>query len=153
MRHSLYSCPISVKGAVYKCIVRPILEYASPVWYMYLHSSADIKQLESVQRRAAKWICGSCWDPVSKQWFKSTDLLKSIEVAIITPETRLLYFYYLSVHSILHHHSSISSQYFSVVNRHSNPSALDTSISTINPYRFSFFFNSPFIWNNLPSNI
>ena len=47
--HSLYTCPSSVKAAVYKCIVRPILEYASPVWY--LHSSGDIKQLENVQHR------------------------------------------------------------------------------------------------------
>ena len=33
LRHFLYTCLSSVKAAVYKCIVRPILEYASPVWY------------------------------------------------------------------------------------------------------------------------
>ena len=30
LRHSLYTCPLAVKAAVYTCIVRPLLEYASP---------------------------------------------------------------------------------------------------------------------------
>jgi len=34
-----------------------------------------------------------------------------------------------------------------------NPSALDISISTINPYHYSFFINSSFLWNNIPTNI
>ena len=36
----------------------------------------------------------------------------------------------------------------------SNPSSIDTSISgTINSYWFSFFINSPFLWNDVPFNI
>jgi len=34
-----------------------------------------------------------------------------------------------------------------------NPSALDISISTINPYHNSFFINSPFLWNNICTNL
>jgi len=34
-----------------------------------------------------------------------------------------------------------------------NPSALDISISTINPYRYSLFINLPFLWNNIPTNL
>jgi len=34
-----------------------------------------------------------------------------------------------------------------------NPSALDISISTINPYHYYFFINSPFLWNNIPTNL
>jgi len=34
-----------------------------------------------------------------------------------------------------------------------NLSALDISVSTIDPYRYSFFINSPFLWNNIPTNI
>jgi len=41
LRHSLNTCPSSVKAAVYKCIVRHILDYASPVWH--LNSSGGIK--------------------------------------------------------------------------------------------------------------
>jgi len=36
-----------------------------------------------------------------------------------------------------------------------NPSALEISIPTSNPYHYSFFINSPFLWNNiqLPTNL
>ena len=105
LRHSLYSCSFSVKSAVYKCIVRPILEYASPVWY--LHSSADIKQLESAQRRAARWACGSHWDPVSRQWSKPTDCCLN-QLKWPSLHQRQDFFTICQVHSILHHHSSIS---------------------------------------------
>ena len=152
LRHSLYTCPPSVKSAVYKCIVRPMLEYASPVWY--LHSSGDIKQLESVQRRAARWVCGSRWNPVNRHWSKSSDHCIS-HLGWPSLHQRRNYFTICQVHNILNQQTAIpSSQYFSTVNRHpSNPSALDTSISTIGPYRYSFFINSPFLWNNIPTKI
>ena len=54
LRHTLYTCPSSVKAVVCRCVVRPLLEYASPVWYLY--SPGDIKKLEAVQRRAARWV-------------------------------------------------------------------------------------------------
>ena len=128
LRHSLYT---------YKCIVRPILEYASPVWY--LHSSGDIKQLENVQRRAARWVCGSRWNPMHKQWSKSSDHCIN-QLKWPSLHLRQNYFTICQAHSILNHQSALpSSQFFSTVNRHpSKPFALDTSISTIGPYRYSF---------------
>lgn len=150
--HSLYTCPSSVKAAAYKCVVHPILEYTSPVWY--LHSPGDIKQLESVQRRAARWACGSRWNPICNHWSRSSDycIRKSTEVAFITSETNLLH--YLSTTQHLESIANLKFQYFSSVNRHStNPSAIDISTSTINPYRYSFFISSPFLWNSIPANI
>ena len=45
------------------------------------------------------------------------------------------------MHNNIHHLSAIPfMQYFSADNRHSNPSALDTSISTINPYPVFLFY-------------
>ena len=58
-----------MKAAVYTCIVCPLLEYTSPVWYLY--STGDIKQLEAAQRRAARWVCGSRWNATWKCWSKS----------------------------------------------------------------------------------
>ena len=43
-----------VKSIVYLSLVRPILEYSSPVWDPYL--LADIQSIEKVQRSAARWV-------------------------------------------------------------------------------------------------
>ena len=44
LRHTIYTCPSSVKAMVCRCIVCPLLEYASLVWYLY--SPGDIKNLK-----------------------------------------------------------------------------------------------------------
>ena len=38
------------------------------------HTVSDRAALESVQRRAARWVCGSRWSPVQKHWSKSSDV-------------------------------------------------------------------------------
>ena len=35
----------------------------------------------------------------------------------------------------------------------SNAFLIYMSISIINPYRYSFFINSPFLWNSVPAKI
>ena len=43
---------------LYKCLVRPILEYAVPVWCPYL--VMDFYALENVQRRASRLALNQC---------------------------------------------------------------------------------------------
>ena len=54
LRRNLKDCKPQVKDVAYKTMVRPILEYASPVWDP--HTQANIKSLEQVQRRAARFV-------------------------------------------------------------------------------------------------
>ena len=70
LRHSFFASLSVVKATAYNCLVRPLLEYASPVWY--LHTNKDIKYLEAIQCHAARWVCGSRWNPHSHQWSKSS---------------------------------------------------------------------------------
>ena len=43
-----------LKNAAYKAFVRPVIEYASPVWDSF--TANNIKALEKIQRRAARWV-------------------------------------------------------------------------------------------------
>ena len=54
IRQNLSKCSKGVKSIAYLSIVRPILEYCSPVWDPYL--STDIQAIEKIQRRAARYV-------------------------------------------------------------------------------------------------
>ena len=54
LRRNLKVGSINIKETAYKALVRPTLEYASPVWDPY--TAKDIGSIERVQRRAARWV-------------------------------------------------------------------------------------------------
>ena len=56
VRRNLHSCSQTTKLEAYRSLVRPLLEYASSVWDPYTKKNID--QLESVQKRAARFILG-----------------------------------------------------------------------------------------------
>ena len=53
LRRNLSSCPQDVKETAYKGLVRPIMEYASPIWDP--HGIVVQEELEKVQNRAARF--------------------------------------------------------------------------------------------------
>ena len=71
LRHSLWGTTTTTRSVAYKYLVRPLLEYACQVWHPYAVS--DISMLKSVQGCAARWVCGSRWNPSIKQWTISSD--------------------------------------------------------------------------------
>ena len=56
LSRNLHKCSKDTKEAAYRSLVRPLVEYASPVWDP--HTKADTDKLERVQRRAARFVCG-----------------------------------------------------------------------------------------------
>ena len=54
IKRNLYNCSKEIKSKAYLTLVRPILEYASPVWDPQLIKDSD--QIEKVQRTAARWV-------------------------------------------------------------------------------------------------
>ena len=50
----MYNCSKEIKSRAYLTLVRPILEYASPVWDPHLVKVRD--QIEKVQQAAARWV-------------------------------------------------------------------------------------------------
>jgi hypothetical protein len=54
LRRNVKTSNKRLKEHAYKALVRPLLEYASPVWDP--HYAEDIEALEKVQKRAARWV-------------------------------------------------------------------------------------------------
>ena len=54
LRRNIYQCPKSIKSNCYQTFVRPILEYAAPVWSPFLQ--CQIYQIEKIQRNMARFI-------------------------------------------------------------------------------------------------
>jgi len=55
LQRNLSSCSPTVKKRAYKALVRPIPEYGSTAWSP--HTAKDKNGLESIQRRAARFVC------------------------------------------------------------------------------------------------
>ena len=54
LRLNLKSCSPYIKNITYKTLVRPQLEYRSPIWDPY--EKGHVLLLEKVQRRAARFV-------------------------------------------------------------------------------------------------
>ena len=53
LHRDLRHCPINIKCACYKSMVRSIIEFASQVWYPY--TITNINKFEAIQRAAARF--------------------------------------------------------------------------------------------------
>ena len=73
LRRNFKHCSRQVKAATYTSVVRPVLEYAAPVWDPY--RQADIKALEQVQRRAARYVYN---DYTSRTPWCVTEMVKEL---------------------------------------------------------------------------
>ena len=74
LRRNMAVCTKIVKDKTYKAFIRPQLEYASPVRDPHTQNLSN--QLESVQRRAARYVCS---DFHSRTPGCVTDMLRSLE--------------------------------------------------------------------------
>ena len=62
----MYTCSSDAKNRAYIALVRPHLEYSSPVWSPHQRNFNDA--IEKVQKRAARWVRGVSWDKQESQW-------------------------------------------------------------------------------------
>ena len=56
LRRNIRNCPQRAKTQAYNTLVRPSLEYAYHVWDPHTGTQANINKVESIQRRAARFV-------------------------------------------------------------------------------------------------
>lgn len=147
LRRTMYSCSKDSKHKCFRAFVLPILEYACQVWNP--HTQKCIKQLETIQCRGAKWVCGAQYNPLNFTWTPSSSqcctILKWPPLA-----DRRKFRIIQTVHDIVHQHSCIDfNRYFTVLSTctRSHCLSLFCRQASINAFRYSFFVNSIFLWN------
>ena len=130
----------------FKVYVRPILEYASPVWSPYLIK--DIELLESVQRRFTKLIPGM----YNKSYEDRLTILK-----LVSLELRRLHIDLVFTFSLLKNHYDIDySRFFTVrgsQKTRGHPLKLVVNMAKTNSRKYFFANRVVKVWNSLPSEL
>ena len=150
IHHNLFGCSKESKHRAFSALMLPILEYACQVWNP--HTQKNIKQLQAIEHRGARWICGARYDRLNFRWSPpSADCCVTLNWLPLS--VRRKFFTILTVHDILHSHICLDfNNYFTIssIPTRSHSLSLYCKQASVNSYRFSFFVNSVFIWNCIP---
>jgi hypothetical protein len=138
-----------VFSTLYKTLVRPIIEYATPVWSPYL--AKDIVALEKVQRRASRLALQQKRGEMPYE--ERCCLLKWP-----TLEKRREYLSLVECFKSIHGLNGLVFEIFFEYPKDNRTRAnhkykLYLKAAKINCYKYSFFVRIVSKWNNLPSEI
>ena len=149
LRRNLSSAPQKVKLQAYKSLVLPHVEYCSSVWDP--HTKSNIKKIEAVQRRAARFILHDYGRESSV-----TAMLQALDLPPL--EVRRKNNRLTMMHKIVHQKVDLSLEghlQFNrrgegvVATRNHNPLSLDVPRSRTNCFQNSFFPKTARDWNLL----
>ena len=132
----------------YNTLVRPQLEYASPIWDLY--TKGKILQIENVQRRAARWTSNN-FDPRSSV----TDMLDDLEWRTLEQrraDARLCLFYKI-VYGLVAIPMPDYIQPNPRVSRYCHSMTFRQVQTSRNFYKYSFFPLGIVQWNALPATV
>ena len=145
IRRNLGPCSQNIKLQAYQTLVRPQLEYAAMAWNPY--TSRDIKSLESVQRQAARFICG--------EYDRKTSVTPLLEQLQLDPlATRRVMSQCTMFFKI--HHGLVNIRFPTNIRLHPTSSRVSHNLryapvlASHNIYKFSFFIRTIPTWNRLP---
>ena len=147
---NLYQCPLDIKVAAYKALVRPLLEYSGSVWDP--HSKSLINQLEAVQRRAARFCLN---DFKSRSPGAVTKMLRDLEWESLADrrQTSRLVILYKSLNGHLSLPIGNLVQPIDRTSRHTNSKGFKQLKASKDVYKYSFLPRTIIDWNHLPDSI
>ena len=133
---------------LYKSLIRPILEYASPVWAPHL--AKDIHEIEKVQRRASRIDLGQ-----RKQEMAYEDRCKILKWNSLERGENS---YLVERYKIVFNLNGLNFSYYfelckSTKTRSNHQYKIQTKLAKLNCYKYSFFVKIIKFWNDLPSNV
>lgn len=134
---------------MYKTLIRPVLDYASIVWCPY--KKGEIKQIESVQKKAIRFICRR-YD----RNFSPTSALTTLNLTSLSTRRDIEALKFL--HGIVHSVNRLSNNsYFTyakpTITRNNHALNLALFHAHTNLFKFSFFPRTTEQWNLLPGEI
>ena len=146
LRRNLRHCHASLKETAYVSLVRPILDYACTVWDPHL--AGDVQKLESVQRRAARFVCND-YNPCSSVT-QMMSKLNWVPLADRRRDQRLVLMY-----KTLNNHIAITPDTLDIesnlrTNRRHNTRTLKQQHCSTDTFKFSFAPRTIKDWNDLP---
>ena len=149
VRRNVKTSSQNIKTQAYFTLVRPILEYASPVWNP--HTKNNINKIEMVQRRAARYVCNRYHNTSSVTNMIHSLGWRSLQARRV--DAKLVLFYKI-VNGLVA--IPISTYLTPVIRKDStfhNTQAFLTYTTTIDYFMHSFFPSTIKLWNHLPENI
>ena len=119
-----------------------------------MHQKLQTTKLENIQKRATRWITAK-WDKNTYTWDKAyTECMQ--ELNWLPLNKRRDYLSCCQTYKIIHNLDCLSFNDFYTPNHRptrSHTYALLCKHARVNCYRYSFFVNSCFLWNSLPSTV
>lgn len=148
LRRTLGNSTKEIKLLAYKTYVRPLLEYAAPVWDPYTQTNID--KLERVQRKASRFIFNSySWRTSPSSLLEAANLEK-----LQTRRQRdKLKLFYLIYHDKL---GIDKANYITMIDRRQTRSYHQKKVKDFacrtNVFKYSFFPQTTATWNSLPQS-
>ena len=137
-----------LKSMAYKTLIRPQLEYCSEVWAPYTQNQID--QIESVQRRSARWAKDDF-----QRTSSVTEMLHSLgwrRLDLRRIDSRLSMMYKITNNLV----AIPVEAYLTTLerkSRHNHPLSYRLISATTDYYKFSFFPRTVYHWNGLPAHV
>lgn len=148
LRRTLRNSPKETKLMLYKSLIRPVLEYASPVWSPYKHM--EINQIEGIQKKAVRFICRR-YD----RYFSPSSTLSSLNLAPLSDRRRVdaLKFMYCIINgSCRLSQNTLISYAEPRTTRSQSKLNLVPYFARTNTFKYSFFPLAVEQWNLLPDS-